>query len=257
MRRLLIGTAASLALVTSAVADPMALPAYEAAYYWGGFYAGANIGISGATSNTAVDFFNSGAGVVVGSASGSLGLNGAIGGGQVGYNKQTGNFVWGLEADIQASGQQGSAIFTCAVGCGPGPVTETINQKLDWFGTLRGRVGYTVTPEVIAYVTGGLAYGDIRTDGVISAPTTFATSAVKAGWTIGGGVEGKITGNWTAKLEYLFVDLGGVSGGLVATPILPPGPCAGGAGCTLSTSFRSMGFGITDNILRLGANYRF
>jgi outer membrane immunogenic protein len=211
------------------------------------------------TSNTTVSFFNSGTGALIESDGSSFSLNGVIGGGQVGYNKQTANFVWGLEADIQASGQKGGAVFTCTA-CVPPPVTETINQKLDWFGTVRGRIGYTVEPNIIAYVTGGLAYGDIRTDGVIADPTTFTTSTVRAGWTIGAGVEGQISGKWTAKLEYLFMDLGGVSGGLVATPtvLLPPGPCTHAPGsCTLSTTFSSRGSGITDNILRAGVNYRF
>jgi outer membrane immunogenic protein len=261
MRRFLLGTLFALATVACASADDMYLkaPAYEPAYNWTGFYAGANIGYSWGTSNTTVSFFNSGTGALIESDGSSFSLNGVIGGGQVGYNKQTANFVWGLEADIQASGQKGAAVFTCTA-CVPPPVTETINQKLDWFGTVRGRIGYTVEPNIIAYVTGGLAYGDIRTDGVISDPTTFTTSTVRAGWTIGAGVEGQISGKWTAKLEYLFMDLGGVSGGLVATPtvLLPPGPCTHAPGsCTLSTTFSSRGSGITDNILRAGVNYRF
>jgi outer membrane immunogenic protein len=257
MKRLLIGTAVLLGTVVSAAAADLYVkaPPSVAEYNWTGFYIGGNIGYSWGTSDSTVDFYNSTTGALLGSASGSFSMDGVIGGGQVGYNKQTGKIVWGLEADIQASGQQGSAAFTC-VTCTP-TVTETLNQKLDWFGTVRGRLGWTVTPTVLAYVTGGLAYGDIETNGVISDPTTFSTSTVKAGWTVGGGVEAQISGNWTAKIEYLYMDLGSVSGGLVSTPIILT-PCTQiRTSCALSTTFGSSGSGITDNILRLGVNYRF
>ena len=124
---------------------------------------------------------------------------------------------------------------------------------------MRGRIGYTVTPTVLLYGTGGLAYGDIKTDGTISDPATFSTSTVKAGWTIGAGVEGRISGNWTAKLEYLYMDLGSVSGGAVATgiPIVCTNPNAARLPCTVNTAFSSSGSGLTDNIVRVGVNYKF
>src|SRR5262249_44573593 len=137
-------------------------------------------------------------------------------------------------------------------------VTETLDQKLDWFGTLRGRLGFTVAPTVLLYGTGGLAYGDIKTDGTISDPTSFSSSTIKAGWTAGVGIEGRISGNWTAKIEYLYMDLGNVAGS--ASTTIPPANCtnrAAAAACTLSTTFGSNGSGITDNIVRVGVNYRF
>jgi len=138
------------------------------------------------------------------------------------------------------------------------PVTASFIQghKLDSFGTLRGRIGTTITPDVIAYATGGLAVGSIRTTvnlsgvgfdadgnpGVVSAP--FSVLAIKPGWTVGAGFEGRLFGNVTGKVEYLYMDFGTVStsvtNGLNATPI------------ALATSSR-----ITDNIVRAGVNYKF
>jgi outer membrane immunogenic protein len=269
MRRIhgfLLASVASLTVGLASAASAADMPVYLKApppvWSWTGFYLGGNVGYSWGKSDTSVSFFDSVTGALVGQDSKTFSLNGVIGGGQIGYNWQTGKWVWGLETDIQASGQKGSADFVCASGCGPGPVTETLNQKLDWFGTVRGRLGFTVTPTVLLYGTGGLAYGDIKTDGTISDPVTFNTSTVKTGWTAGAGIEARISGNWTAKLEYLYMDLGNVSGGTVATPIFVP-PCTtvfaarGGCNNTLNSTFSSTGSGITDNIVRVGVNYKF
>jgi outer membrane immunogenic protein len=247
-----------------AIAADMALKAAPPApvYNWTGFYIGGNVGYSWGTSDSTVNFLDP-AGFVIASSSGSFSLDGVIGGGQIGYNWQTGSWVWGLEADIQASGQNGTGTFTCAAGCSVlGPVTETLNQKIDWFGTARGRLGFTVTPTLLLYATGGLAYGDIETNGTISDPTTFSTHALKSGWTAGGGIEDHVTPNWSVKLEYLFMDLGNVSSnGAITTGVIIPGvPHNCIAACPvnhLSTTFASSGSGITDSILRLGVNYKF
>jgi outer membrane immunogenic protein len=271
MRRVLLTSVAvsavlAIGLAEAALAADMG-PAPAAVYLkapiapwsWTGFYVGGNVGYSWGSSDTTVSFIDS-TGVLLGSGANSFSLDGVIGGGQIGYNWQAGSWVWGLETDLQASGQSGSASFVCAAGCGSGPVTETLDQKLDWFGTLRGRLGFTVTPTVLLYGTGGLAYGDIQTDGVISDPTTFSISTIKAGWTVGAGVEARITGNWTAKLEYLYMDLGNVSDS-VGTSIVPtacPVPKFNGnqyaCPTTLNSSFAS---GIIDNIVRVGVNYKF
>jgi opacity protein-like surface antigen len=102
------------------------------------------------------------------------------------------------------------------------PVPSDISQKLNWFRTVRGRIGPTVTPTVLVYVTGGLAYGEITTTNTVASTnitgsqgtnvftlTPVAGSAssttTRVGWTIGAGIEGVVSGNWTAKLEYLYV----------------------------------------------------
>ena len=89
----------------------------------------------------------------------------------------------------------------------------TVDQHLEWFGTVRGRVGVLATPRVLFYATGGLAYGSIKTTGAIgvtrngvAVALVGSNSDVRFGWTVGAGVEGKITSNWSAKLEYLYMD---------------------------------------------------
>jgi outer membrane immunogenic protein len=170
--------------------------------------------------------------------------------------------VLGIEADIQWTGQKGSTNFSCSgVICNAGntgitpanaPVSATLDQKLTWFATLRPRVGFTVTPTVLAYLTGGLAVGRIETDGTLSGYTsggavttsTFSSGTTKAGWTIGGGVEGKLWDKWTGKIEYLYIDLGSVdTTGTLTTNHIP-----------IRADFSSK---ITDNILRAGLNYHF
>jgi outer membrane immunogenic protein len=181
-----------------------------------------------------------------------------IGGGQVGYNWQSQNWLFGLEADIQGSGEKGSSSFICVACANDGTnITSNLTQKLNWFGTVRGRAGVLVTPSVLLYGTGGLAYGELQTGGSITGnnvngvPVTVVfpgASSTRAGWTVGAGVEGKIAGNWTAKLEYLYMDLGSVNAGPIATTILVP--VRTNAGASYSSHF-------TDNILRVGINYQF
>jgi outer membrane immunogenic protein len=145
-----------------------------------------------------------------------------------------------------------------------GSATSTLSQSLDWFGTVRGRVGYIAAPGLLAYLTGGLAYGRIEsalavngtnitggqgTNTLILTPVsaTLNTSHINTGWTIGAGTEINLSGNWTAKFEYLYVDLGTVSGAAV-TPLVSV------SGAFLTSSFSSH---ITDHIGRFGLNYKF
>ena len=234
------------------------------AWSWAGPYIGANIGYSAGKSKTDAVFSDTTAGTPLITTGSSDNLNGLIGGVQAGYNWQAGNWVAGVEADIQMSGQGATPTYVCpGAVCNPtivgfdAPVTATFDQghKLNSFGTLRGRFGTTITPDVIAYATGGLAVGSIRTtvrlagtgldaDGNPGAVTNAASVLTqKAGWTVGAGLEGRLFGNVTGKVEYLYMDFGNVSAsinGLNATPI------------TLAVSSR-----ITDNIVRAGVNYKF
>jgi outer membrane immunogenic protein len=127
-------------------------------------------------------------------------------------------------------------------------VPATLTQKIDWFGTVRGRIGVLATPRVLLYATGGLAYGEVNSSESIGiVPSVFSTSSTNVGYTIGAGIEGAIGGNWTAKLEYLYVDLGRVSGSF-ATPTAALG------GGTITSNYSSR---VTDNVLRAGVNYKF
>jgi outer membrane immunogenic protein len=206
-------------------------------YSWTGLYWGVNVGYSwGRDKNT---WTLAG----VGSLAESQKMDGVIGGFQSGYNYQFGQWVFGFETDIQASGQKGSTTYLL-----PGvPVTTVLaDHKLPWFGTSRSRLGILISPTTLLYGTAGVAYGQVKSDytfsrvGVGNAIATFKD--VRAGWTAGAGVEGVIGGGWTAKLEYLYVDLGEQTE-TILTPAL---------GTVATWNNR-----VTDNIVRVGFNYRW
>jgi outer membrane immunogenic protein len=281
MKQIVIGMAAAMSLfATGALAADLAARPYVKApvmvdpvWSWTGFYVGANGGYSWGRSRTDVSYFNTATGAAIAPPAGSItnasfDMNGGVAGGQAGYNWQSANWVYGIEGDLQWSGEKGSAGFAC-VGAAPagGPclpgltflpagglagTTLTIDQKLQWFGTVRGRVGILATPKVLFYGTGGLAFGEIKTTGTMAGfnagggalASIGSTSTTRAGWTAGAGVEGKITQNWSAKLEYLYMDLGRFSSGPFT---LAPGSTIG---ANVSSRF-------TDHILRAGINYQF
>jgi outer membrane immunogenic protein len=270
MRKQLLGSVAVISLAAGGIASaaphhapPPPAPVMDP---WTGFYFGGNIGYSWGRSNTTTTFSNATTGAILSSSSNSFSLPGVLGGLQLGYNRLNGNWMWGVEADIQGAGERGSdnSKFLCAVaicqagntftgGFAPMPVAvTTFNEKLDWFGTVRGRLGIVATPTVIAYATGGLAYGGIGTSGTITgqtatgAPTAaaFNSNTTNVGWTVGAGVEGRLSAQWSAKLEYLYMDLGKANTtGSLPTNFIP-----------LNVAFSSR---ITDNILRLGLNYKY
>lgn len=238
---------------------------------WTGFYIGGNAGYSWGRTDTSVTFFDTvtGAAIVLppGSFTGSrFNMDGAIAGGQVGYNWQSSNWVFGLEADLQWSDEKGSARFLCAAAvnggvCLPGltflPPGATgtavaYDQKLEWFGTVRGRAGVSVTPQTLLYVTGGLAYGSIKTTASIAGfnANGIAVAAIgsntdtRVGWTVGAGAEFMFNRNWSGKIEYLYMDLGNFNN--LAFTLAPLAPI----GVRTSSNF-------TDHIARVGINYRW
>lgn len=271
MKRILMGIAVAASLVaTGALAADLPVPArtytkapvyVEPVFTWTGFYVGGNLGYSWGNSDnsTTINRFLTGTPLLAtlnGTNTSSNNVNGVIGGGQFGYNWQMQNWLFGLEADIQGSGERGSSAITC-LGCSDdnSPIVTNLTQKLDWFGTVRGRIGGLVTPTVLLYGTGGLAYGEVNVGGTASGNVDSLTVAIpgnsstRAGWTLGAGVEGVIGGGWTAKLEYLYMDLGTVSGGPIPlTGILVNRRTE--AGLSYSSHF-------TDNIVRVGVNYHF
>jgi outer membrane immunogenic protein len=259
MKRLIVGSIAlGLSLGSGvAMAADMAVkaPVYKApvaapVYNWTGFYIGANLGYSFGNQSTNW----TAAGLPIGSTSSRM--DGILGGLQAGYNWQSGSLVLGLEADIQGTGQQGTATIGDPVTTDPcAPIaacpTTTIvplsnQEKLPWFGTVRGRLGFTPTDRGLIYATGGLAYGEIESNGSVSfggATATGSTNTTQAGWTVGGGVEWALwDNNWTGKVEYLYVDLGTVNNAFTGIAPLTP----------ITTSAH-----ITDNIVRAGLNYHF
>ena len=279
MKRIAIGMAAALSLfATGAMAADLAprpyvkAPPMEPIWSWTGFYVGGNGGYSWGRSRTDVSYYSTTTGLPIVPPAGSItsasfDMNGGVAGGQVGYNWQSSNWLFGVEGDIQWSGEKGRASYLCSVAggnalfCVP-PATFapagvlgtglTVDQSLQWFGTLRGRAGILATPKWLLYATGGLAFGEIKTTGTMTGinaggaaiATVSSTSTTRAGWTVGVGVEGKITQNWSAKLEYLYMDLGSFSSGPFT--LLPGGTI----GANVNSKF-------TDNILRAGINYQF
>jgi outer membrane immunogenic protein len=187
-------------------------PAYvPQAYNWSGFYLGVNGGYGfGTSSFTGTDNFN---------------INGGLVGGTAGYNWQVGQAVFGLEGDGDWSGIKGSTTTGCPAGC------ETRN---DWLATFRGRLGYAAD-RFLPYITGGLAVGDIKA----TTPGFPGIDADRTGWTVGGGVEFAIAGPWTAKLEYLYVDLGSANCGISCGTFTPDN------------------VDLKTNIVRGGINYKF
>jgi outer membrane immunogenic protein len=225
MRLKLLGAGvAALALLAtsfSAQAADIPQPVYKGprsvvSYYnWTGFYAGINGGYAWGSSNW--DF--------------PVGVSpkpkGWLAGGTLGYNYQTGSWVWGLEGDFDWADVKDD------VACG----AFTCRTKQHWLATARGRVGYAFD-RWLPYFTGGGAFGRIQAKS--TNPAAPGDSNNQVGWTVGGGIEYAFVGNWSAKIEYLYVDLGKFNCGI---------SCAVGA-TTNNVSF-------TENVVRAGFNYKF
>jgi len=127
---------------------------------------------------------------------------GVTGGGQIGYNFQFNRLVLGAEGSVSAAGFDRS--FTSPYF----PATDVWSSKLTWLGTATGRIGYSLD-NWLPYIKGGLAAGNVDTSMVNSATGAFSqSSAVHAGWTLGGGVEVKIAPKVSLGLEFMHTDLG-------------------------------------------------
>jgi outer membrane immunogenic protein len=211
-------------------APPPAPPA--PVYNWTGFYVGLNAG-GGWGSNKIDNSFTPGtcnAGFcslfftalnIAIPGQFDIDPSGFIGGGQIGYNYQfASNWVAGLEADFQGANIKGDAnaanagMFILGVP-NTFQVTGAASQKLDWFGTLRGRLGWTPTPPVLLYATGGLAFGHVQTNASFSGQylingffegsgsTAISQSDTLVGWTVGGGLEWMFAPRWSVEGESL------------------------------------------------------
>jgi outer membrane immunogenic protein len=223
---------------------------------WNGCYVGANGGSSfgnrtGTISGFTPDFAST---VTSGNnVPGSLGVRpeSAFGGGQIGCNWQTGQWVLSGETDFQGSGIQNSTTISL-----PGnlpefvPSTSTGHEDLQWFGTVRGRIGVAVIPQLLAYATGGFAYGRVSDSAsTLFTPAisgAFVGSAVQTrlGWTVGAGAEYAVLPNLSVKVEYLYINLG-TSTVTEFDPVHFP------------ASSISYSFTHADNVVRAGLNWRF
>lgn len=249
MRTLLV---AAFGLVVVFVHNPA--QAQSPSHNWSGFYAGLHAG--GTWGDTHVDVGCNDANSIfagfcaLAAPSGlppsgfSPDMSGYLGGGQAGYNFQSGNWVFGVEADVSWTDADG-AEFRSIGGGG----SSNVSQELDWLGTVRGRVGWA-SENWLLYATGGLAYGRVENRYHLDAGGDTADdshSDTQAGWTIGGGAEIAL-GQWSLKGEYLFFDLGSES--LNAEGIDNPG-------ATPARLYFPADFDTQGHIARIGLNYHF
>ncbi len=285
MRTLLSGAVASVALLAGpAIAADLpvkAPPIAHVAPSWTGFYIGLNAGGSfgsdTATQNATFTSTALGANELLSNTT-QHAPKGWLAGGQLGYNWQvSSSYVLGLEADWQWTSQKATST-SCAppasvafFGAGADGFgwCSTSQEKLTSLGTARARAG-TLVSNSLWYVTGGFAWGTVKDNygfNGFANPTIFpgalqpgpflpsgaSFSATRTGWTVGGGIETRLGGGWSAKLEYLFVDLGTISQtyGIAINPAFGPAFTTGGVASVTSSLH------ITDNIVRTGLNYKF
>lgn len=245
---------------------------------WTGFYAGSNIGYGWTEDqSTAISSNDPATQVLILNAvplslnSPTLKSSGVLGGLQLGYNYQFApNWLLGIETDLQVSDlkDRSSGAFT-ELGV---PFSSTAHQHVDWFGTVRGRLGFLITPDWLVYGTGGFAYGRVEQSysiannakfisiGFLTAPSFICVEAsvcasgsdtqTRTGWTAGGGVEWRIP-NFailnrpaTVKLEYLHVNLGNKD--VIVRALSNPA-------ASFTARFEDTAF----NVVRTGVNVRF
>lgn len=206
------------------VKGPVMVPVVPAPVYnWTGFYAGINGGAGWQSENQTLsgsntlsqDIINSG---FIPSSISTRGAGGMFGG-QIGYNYQINQFVFGAEFDFDWSGVNGSSGQALALG--KASLTSLGSVNTNWMSTIRARAGYLISPTTLVYVTGGGAFADVEANTTLTLATPIKVlngqavsnnSSTEWGWTIGAGLEQKIfNNNWSIKAEYLYTDLGSIN----------------------------------------------
>lgn len=292
MRQLPIAAVVAAATITltqiATAADlPVKAPVYKAPppvlSNWTGFYVGVNVGggwgrrtVDFTPNDTMASFLFAAGGMP---PSDTFTTSGVLGGIQVGYNWQLETrWLFGFETDFNGSGLKGSGstsgIFA-PYGIGAVnalvPFNAPVEERVDWFGTVRARLGYLPTDNLLVYATGGFAYGRVEQSGswvdvgpnpyaaggggfdfsCVPNSTCFAGSSshIGTGWTAGGGLEYAFWQKWTLKAEYLYVSLDSRSLTESAGPAFSPGE--------LPASFNANFSRTNFNVARVGLNYRF
>jgi outer membrane immunogenic protein len=252
MKRLATLLAFSTVLSFGAAAQAADMVEAPLVYDWTGFYIGANVGYAfGGSDRVGIqEHFHGGpSDAFQGGEVGDLNLSGVFGGPQIGYNIQAGAVVFGIEGDFEFSG-----IDDSDNGKAENPVGLVLDASssddVDWFATVRGRLGYAFD-NLLLYGTGGLAVGhfDYEVNGKFSDEFNFKIhdDFTKVGWTAGGGLEWGFDENWSAKVEYKYVNFGKKS--LTATLLDPAGDPTDYTETTHATpDFHTIKFGV---------NYRF
>src|SRR5262245_47030915 len=213
--KILLSLAAALAAFPAFAADiPVKAPAAPAPIYsWAGSYLGLNAGygwsrfkVKDPTVNDGDDVFS------------NFDFNGSgwFFGLQNGYNWQSGAWVFGFESDLQLARINGDKAFRAGIFDLPSATRDTaVSSDINWFGTIRARLGYSFTPTTMLFATGGFAYGEVRselfipfTNGASSSRVVAVDTHTQYGYSAGGGIEHKIAANVSGKAEYLYVNLG-------------------------------------------------
>lgn len=220
-------------------------------FNWTGPYAGFHLGYGWGNGDTNLSSPNANF-VNLAPTTFSPNPAGVVGGLQAGYNYQVGRFVFGVEADFSGSGISGNKTSSPIVGMVgnsfPG-TTLTAGESINWYGTLRPRMGYTVTPCTLVYGTGGLAFGNVsysaNTDyrAILGSTYPASFSSTMVGWAMGGGIEYAVSKCWTVKAEYLHINLGDQSTVVTGIPA---------TGFEVGYRWQTMA-----DILSLGVNYKF
>lgn len=251
-----VAAVAVLAAAPAFAADlrPAAVPMYKAPVMvppasWTGFYIGGDIG--GSWSHSSGSWAGV-PGVGINPTSGGLDGSGFLGGVHAGYDYQFAPaWVFGVEGDWTWTHDSGSNSQPwTGAGIPPGGATTTMNSTVDWLASFRGRLGYLITPNVLAYATGGVAWGDIHYSGTASAPgvgylasTSFSNTS--DGFVVGGGLEWAMTHNWSVRAEYLYYRLGSGASATVTPAAFPAVPSS------FSWSRTSV------DVARVGLSYKF
>lgn len=262
MKKIALATVAATLLSAGAAsaADLAARPYTKApapvvaVYNWTGFYIGINggyawndsqdVGVTGSplivvSQPVTVPFFVPG-----------LKPEGGMIGGTVGYNWQFGRGVAGIEADFDWADISDARFVNLPVA-GPTAVITSASQKIDFFGTVRGRAGFLAADQLLLFATGGLAYANVVSNAnineLVGLRRQFSASAdeIRYGWTVGAGAEWKFAPNWSLKGEYLYYDLGGHTiRGNQSNPVN-------------GVDFATYSFNTRGSVARAGINYQF
>lgn len=212
---------------------------------WEGFFLGANLGYGMHFNNVAVRPYASTSEAIASFSPGLIHLqsSGFLGGGQVGYHQRYHGLLWGIEADMDDTSIAG----TNSISLTPFPylINHSVTQQLDWFGTVRGKLGKVVSDSLLPYVTAGFSYA--RTELIYAADVSSAFSETpelqsahsrketNLSWVAGAGLEYAVGDHFRYKLEYLYLDL--------AEP-------------KLDSTYYALSSNFASNLLRLGINYR-
>jgi outer membrane immunogenic protein len=271
VKKFLLGTAAAVFLATppATAADmPVKAPPVVAVavYSWAGFYLGGNAGGGWGRSNLTLSPTNgifAGSGFpltqvgILATQVRSAKPNGFTGGVQIGYNVQSSNVLFGWEADANYFGLRKSFGHGPIPNGGLNSNSESGSISTDYLITLRPRIGL-VHDRILVYGTGGLAVTTVefsRTINVIGSAVgdgsfVGSDSKLRFGWTVGGGFELGLSGNWSAKFEYLYADFGKSSTVSTLTGFTTPFPAANGSAFTTDWTLKT-------HIARVGLNYKF